>query len=145
MRQDDGSLSSRHIRCDTCRGYVDDHWYSKCHARSNEVPITGVSAGKQTTADDGEWSDSTVEVKVVRVSNDPMTPLPRNNSDESSDSNSDNTEGEDLKEIFSMCYHCNEKVPIQMKENGLCHGRCFHCQRRQRHLVCAAAKTDNMV
>ena len=26
VRQDDGRLSSRHIRCDTCRGWVDDRW-----------------------------------------------------------------------------------------------------------------------
>ena len=105
---------------------MDDRWYPRCHTRSNEVSITGVSAGNQATADDGEWTDSTVEVEVVRVRNDPMTPLPRHNSDDSSESNSDNTEGEDEKEIFSMCYQCNEKVPIQMKENGSCHGRCFH-------------------
>ena len=72
VRQDDGHLSSRHIRCDTCRGWVDDRWYPRCHTRSNEVPITGVSAGNQTNADDGEWSDSTVEVEVVRVRNDLM-------------------------------------------------------------------------
>ena len=29
VRQDDGSLSSRHILCDTCRGYVDDQWYPR--------------------------------------------------------------------------------------------------------------------
>ena len=82
---------------------MDDRWYPRCHTRSNEVPITGVSAGNQTKADDGEWSDSTVEVEVVSVRNDPMTPLPRHNSDDSSESNSVNTEGEDDKEIFSMC------------------------------------------
>ena len=90
----------------------------------------------------GEWTDSTVEVEVVRVRNDPMTPLPRHNSDDSSESNSDNTEGEDEKEIFGMCYQCNWKVPNQMKENGSCHGRCFHCQRRQGHLVCAAVNPE---
>ena len=49
---------------------------------------------------------------MVRVRNDPMTPLPRRNSDDSSEGNSDATEGEDVQEIFSMCYECNEKVPI---------------------------------
>ena len=86
---------------------MDDRWYPRCHTKSNEVPITGVSAGNQGTADDGEWTDSTVEVEVFRVSNDLMTPLPQHNGDDSSDSNSDNTEGEDEKEIFSMCYQCN--------------------------------------
>ena len=62
----------------------------------------------------------------MRVSNDPMTPLPRHNSDDSSENNSDNTEGKDEQEIYSMCCQCNEKVPIQMKENGSFHGRCFH-------------------
>ena len=51
------------------------------------VGILDVSAGSQTNADDGEWTDSTVEVEVVSVRNDPMTPLPRHNSDDSSDSN----------------------------------------------------------
>ena len=74
-----------------------------------------------------------------------MTPLPRHNSDDSSKANSDKTEGEDEQEIFSMCYQCNEKVPIQMKENGSCHGRCFHCQRRQRCLVCVAVNPDKMI
>ena len=37
----------------------------------------------------------TVEVEVVRVRDDPMTPLPRHNSDESSEENSDNTQGDD--------------------------------------------------
>ena len=74
-----------------------------------------------------------------------MTPLPRHNTDDSSEDNSDNTEGKDEQEIFSMCYECNEKVPIQMKENGTCHGRCFRCQRRQRHLVCAAVNPDKMI
>ena len=32
-----------------------------------------------------------------------------------------------------------------MKENGTYHGRCFHCQGRQRHLVCAAVKPDKMI
>ena len=54
VRQDEGRLSSRHIRCDTCRGWVDDRWYPRCHEISKEVPITGVSAGSQTNADDGE-------------------------------------------------------------------------------------------
>ena len=117
----------------TCRGYVDDRWYPRYHTRANDVQITGSSTANRPTADDGEWSDSTVEVevKVVRVRNDPMTSLPRRNSDDSSEESSDATEGEDEQEIFSMCYECNEKVPIQMKENGTCHGRYFHCQRRQ--------------
>ena len=114
VRLDDGStpLSSRHIRCDTCRRYVDDRWYPRCHTRENDVQITGSSTANQPTADDGEWSDSTVEVEVVRVTNVPMTPLPRRNSDDSSEGNSDATEGEDEQEIFSMCYECNEKVSI---------------------------------
>ena len=145
VRQQDGRLSSRHIRCDTCRGWVDERWYPRCHEISREVPVTGVSAGSQTNAEDGEWTDSTVEVDVVRVRNDPMTPLPRHNSEDSSNSSGDNTEGEDDQEIFSMCYQCNERVPIQMKENGSCHGRCSHCTRRQRHLVCAAVNPDKMI
>ena len=32
-----------------------------------------------------------------------------------------------------------------MKENGSCHGRCSHCQRRQRNLVCAAVNPDKMI
>ena len=44
VRQHDGRLSSRHIRCDTCRGWVDDQWYPRCHEISREAPITGVSA-----------------------------------------------------------------------------------------------------
>ena len=47
-----------------------------------------------------------------------MTPIPRHNSDDSSNEHSDATEGEDDQEIFSMCYECNERVPIQMKING---------------------------
>ena len=108
MRQQDGKVTSRHIRCDTCDGWVDDRWYPRCHEVSREAPITGVAASSQATADDEDWSDSTVEVEVVRVRNDPMTPLPRHNSDDSSTSGGDNTEGEDDQEIFSMCYQCNE-------------------------------------
>ena len=52
-----------------------------------------------------------------------MTPIPRHKSDDSSNANSDATEGEDEQEIFSMCYDCNEKVLIQIKINGTCHGR----------------------
>jgi hypothetical protein len=32
-----------------------------------------------------------------------------------------------------------------MKINGTCHGRCFYCQRRQRHLLCAAVNPDKMI
>ena len=74
-----------------------------------------------------------------------MTPIPRSNSDDSSNGHSDATEREDEQEIFSMCYECNEKVPIQMKINGTCHGRCFYCHRRQRHLVCVAVNPDKMI
>ena len=82
---------------------------------------------------------------MVTVRNDPMTPIPRHNSDDSSEKHSDATESEDDQEIFSMCYECNERVPIQMKENETCHGRCFHCHRRQRHFVCAAVNPDKMI
>ena len=74
-----------------------------------------------------------------------MTPIPRHNSDDSSEEHSEATKGEDDQEIFSMCYECDDKVPIQMKENGICHGRCFYCHRRQRHLVYAAVNPDKMI
>ena len=54
VRQQNGKVTSRHIRCDTCNGWVDDCWYPRCHEVSREVPITGVSAGSQINADDGE-------------------------------------------------------------------------------------------
>ena len=91
-------------------GYVDDRWYPRCHTRSYEVQITEASTANKSTADDGEWLDSTVEVVTVR--NDPMTPIPRHKSDDSSDERSDATEGEEDKEIFSMCYECNDKLQI---------------------------------
>ena len=70
-----------------------------------------------------------IEVEVVTVRRNPMTPIPRHNSDDSSDGHSDATESEDEQEIFSMCYECNEQVPIQMKINGTCDGRFFYCHR----------------
>jgi hypothetical protein len=147
VRQNDGStlLSSRHIRCETCRGYVDNRWYPRCYISKNEVQITGTSAEQKSTADDGECSESTLEEEVVTVRSNPMTPIPRRNSDDSSNTNSDATEGEVEQEIFSMYYECNVRVPIQMKINGTCHGRCFYCHRRQRHLVCAAVNPDKMI
>ena len=74
-----------------------------------------------------------------------MTPIPRHNSDDSSEDHSDVTESEEEKIIYSMCYDCNEKVLAQMKMNGTCHGRCFYCHRRQRHLVCAEVNPDKMI
>ena len=79
---------------------MDDRWYPRCHEISKEVPITGVSTENQTNADDGEWTDSTVEVEVIRARNDPMTPVPRHNSDDSSNSNSDNTK--DLQHVLPL-------------------------------------------
>jgi hypothetical protein len=135
VRQNDGftSLSSRHIRCETCRGYVDDRWYPRCHTSANEVQTTGTSTATRSSSDVEDDSESTLEVKVVTVRSNPMTPIPRSNSNDSSNEHSDATEREDEQEIFSMCHECNEKVPIQMKINGTCHGRCFYCHRRQRH------------
>jgi hypothetical protein len=134
-----------HILCDTCRGYVDDRWYPRCHTRSNEVQITDASTTNNPTDNHGEWSDWTLEVEVVTVRRNPITPIPRHNSDDSSNGHSGATEGEDEQEIFSMCYECNEQVPIQMKINEPCHERCFYCHRRQRHLVCAAVNPDKMI
>jgi hypothetical protein len=74
-----------------------------------------------------------------------MTPIPRNNSDDSSNEHSDATEEEDEQKVFSMCYDFNERVPIQMKMNGTYHGRCFYCRRRKRYLVCAAVNPDKMI
>jgi hypothetical protein len=104
-----------------CRGYVDDRWYLRYHARSNEVQITGVSKANKSPAADENLEMSAVEVVTAR--NDPMTPIPRYNSDDSSERQSDATESEEDKVIFSMCYECNDKVSIQMKENETCHGR----------------------
>ena len=47
-----------------------------------------------------------------------MTPIPHANTDDS-----DGTESEDEREIVSFCGQCNAQVPIQMKENGSCHGK----------------------
>jgi hypothetical protein len=117
-----------------------------CRTRSNEVQIIGASKANKSPADDGEWSEaSTVEVMVFTVRVDPMTPIPCYDSDESSLKRSGATEEEEDKEIFSMCYECNDKVPIQIKKNGTCHGRCFYCHKRQRHLACAAVNPDNMI
>jgi L-lysine 2,3-aminomutase len=82
---------------------------------------------------------------VVTVRDDPMTPIPRQDSDDSNEGRSDATESDEDKDIYSMCYEYNDKLPIQMKENGTCHGRCFYCHRRQRHLVCAAVNPDKMI
>jgi hypothetical protein len=126
------AVSSRHIMCKVCRGCVDDRWYPRCHTRSYEVQKTEASKTNKSPADNGEWSElSTVEVEVVTARDDPMTPIPSHNSDD----NSDSTESEEDKVIYSTCYQCNDKVPIQMKKNGTCHGRCFYCHRNKRHLV----------
>jgi hypothetical protein len=147
VRQNDGStlISSRNIQCETCREYVDDRWHPRCHTRANEVHITETSTEHKSASDDGDCSESALEVEVVTVKSNPMTPIPRHNSDDSSNGRSNATEGEDEQEIFSMCYECNERVPIQMKINGTCHGRCFYCHRRQRHLVCAAVNPDKII
>jgi hypothetical protein len=122
-----------------CRGYVDDRWYPRCQTRSNEVQITGTSKANK-------WSEaSTVEVVMVIVRDDLMTPKPRQDSDDSGDGQSDTTESEEDKVIFSICYQCNDKVPIQMKKNGTCHSRCFYCYRNKWHLVCAAVNSDKTI
>ena len=60
VRQNDGltSLSSRHIRCETCKGYVDDRWYPRCHTSANEVQITGRSTATSDDSSNGN-SDAT--------------------------------------------------------------------------------------
>ena len=68
-----------------------------------------------------------------------MTPIPHVNSDDS-----DGTETEDEKVIVSMCCQCGERVPIQMKENGSCHGKCYFCKKNEEHLVCSAVNPDIM-
>jgi hypothetical protein len=147
VRQNDGvtTLSSRHIRCETCRGYVDDRWYPRCHTSANEVHITGTSTATRSTQDDGDESESTLEVEVITVGSNSMTPIPRHNSDDNSEAYSNATEREEDQIIYSMCYECNEKVLIQMKMNGTCHGRFFYCHRRQGHLVCAEVNPDKMI
>ena len=82
---------------------------------------------------------------MVRVGSNLMTPIPRRNSDESSEDKSDATEREDDQIIYRYCYECDEKVLIQMKMNGTCHGRCFYCHKRQRHLVCANVNPDKNI
>jgi hypothetical protein len=47
-------------------------------------------------------------LEVVTVWNNPMTPIPCHNSDDSSKGKSDATEGEDEQGMFSMCYESNE-------------------------------------
>ena len=69
-------------------------------------------------------------VEVVRVTNNAMTPIPHVNSDDS-----DGTETEDEKVIVSMCCQCGERVPIQMKENGSCHGKCLFCKKNEEHRI----------
>jgi hypothetical protein len=32
-----------------------------------------------------------------------------------------------------------------MKENRICHGRCFYCHRNKRHLVCAAVNPEESI
>ena len=76
-------------------------------------------------------------VEVVRVTNNSMTPTPHVNSDDS-----DGTETEEERVIVSMCCQCGERVLIQMKENGSCHGKCFSCKKDEEHLVCSAVNPD---
>ena len=52
------------------------------------------------------------------------------------------TETEDERGIVIMCCKCNERVPIQMKENGSCHGKYFFCKKDEEHLVCSAVNPD---
>jgi hypothetical protein len=124
VRQNDSStlLSSRHTRCKTCRGYVDDRWYPRCHASANEVQITGTSTATKPESDVEDDLDDTLEVEVIIVRSNPMTPIPCSNSDDSSKAHSDVTEREQDQIIHNMCYECNEKVLIEMKMNGTCHG-----------------------
>ena len=64
-------------------------------------------------------------MEVVKVTNNSTTPIPHANSNDS-----DGTETEDERVLVSMCYKCNERVPMQMKENGSCHGKYFFCKKR---------------
>jgi hypothetical protein len=78
-----------------CRGYIDYRWYPRYHTTSNEVQITRVSkANKSPAAADENSEASTVEVVTIR--NDPRTPIPRYNSDDSSEGQSDATESEKM-------------------------------------------------
>jgi hypothetical protein len=73
-----------------------------------KTEIPGKSTTDKATPDDGDGSESMLEVEVVTVKSNPMTPIPRHNSDDSSNGHSDATEAEDKQEIISMCYECNE-------------------------------------
>ena len=55
----------------------------------------GTSTTARSTSDVDDESESTVEVEMVTVGSNPMTPIPRHNSDESSEANSDATEREE--------------------------------------------------
>jgi hypothetical protein len=88
-------------------------------------------------SDDSDQEEkSNTAVEVIRVRNNSMTPIPH--------VNSDGTETEDERVIVSTCCQCNERVPIQLKENGSCHGKCFFCKKDEEHLVCSAVNPDIM-
>jgi hypothetical protein len=79
---------------------------------ANEDHITGTSTATRSTPDVEDDLESTLEVEVVTVGSKPMTPIPRHNSDKSSETHSDASEREEDQIIYSMCCKCNEKVLI---------------------------------
>ena len=116
-------------------GYVDQRWHPRCHTTvERATPVT-----VEISDDSDQEQQSHTVVEVVRVTNNSMTPIPHVNSDDS-----DGTETEDERVIVSMCCQCNARVPIQMKENGSCHRKCFFFKKDEEHLVCSAVNPDIM-
>ena len=111
------------IYCGVCRGYVDHRWHPRCPSTVKQgIPVT-----VELLDDSDQEQKLNTVVEVVRVRNNSMTPIPHANTDDS-----DGTESEDEREIASFCGQCNAQVPIQMKENGSCHGK-FFSVRKTKH------------
>ena len=127
--------SSVQIYCGVCQGWVHQRWHPRCHATvERRMPVT-----VEISDDSDQEQKAHTVVEVVRVTNNAMTPIPHVNSDDS-----EGTETEDERVIVSMCCQCGERVPIQMKENGSCHDKCYFCKKNEEHLVCSAVNPDIM-